>query len=276
MVTRMAPESHARPAVGLPDRWEARLSGTRFALLEHVQATGSTNADLVARVADASDGTVLVTDYQTAGRGRLGRIWDAPPGANLLVSVLLRPDWPPEQHPLITSALAVAAVDALTGLGVPAIIKWPNDLVVEDEPAAGKVAGILAEYTAGPPPAVVIGLGVNLAWPTAGDDAPPGATSLRACGHTVDRWDLLESVLAGFDTRLGDLTAADGPERLRVAHLARSVTVGRQVRVDTPAGSVEGAAVDITLDGSLLVQPEGTAANPVPVAAGDVTHLTYS
>ena len=273
MVTRMAPESHVRPAVGPPDRWEARLTGTRFALLEHVQATGSTNADLVARVADASDGTVLVTDYQSAGRGRLGRIWDAPPGANLLVSVLLRPDWPPEQYPLITPALAVAVVDALTGIGVSAAVKWPNDLVVEDGPAAGKVAGILAEYAAGPPPAVVIGLGVNLAWPTADDDAPPGATSLRACGHTVDRWDLLAVLLAGFDTRLGDLAGAGGPERLREAHLGRSATVGRRVRADTPTGPVEGTAVDIRVDGSLLVRPDGPTDAPVLVAAGDVTHL---
>ena len=269
----MAPESHARPVTGPPDRWEARLTGTRFALLEHVQATGSTNADLVARVADASNGTVLVTDYQSAGRGRLGRIWDAPPGANLLVSVLLRPDWPPEQHPLITPALAVAVVDALTRIGVSAAVKWPNDLVVESGPAAGKLAGILAEYTAGPPPAVVVGIGLNLAWPTAGDEVPPGATSLQACDHTVDRWDLLAVLLAGFDAQLGDLAVAGGPERLREAHLDRSATIGRRVRAETLTGSVEGAAVDIAADGSLLIRPDDPASNPVPLAAGDVIHL---
>ena len=107
--------------------------GTRFVAVEHVKATGSTNADLVARVGDASDGTVLVTDHQTAGRGRLGRTWDAPPGTNLLVSVLLRPTWPPDNHPLVTPTLAVAVVDALVGMGIPTAVKWPNDLVVDDD-----------------------------------------------------------------------------------------------------------------------------------------------
>ena len=273
MVTRMTARTNFSFTGGPPDGWKARLSSTRFAVLEQVVATGSTNADLVARADDADDGTVLVTDHQTAGRGRLGRTWDAPPGTNLLVSVLLRPDWPPENHPLVTPALAVAAVDALAGGGVPAAVKWPNDLVVEDGLALGKVAGILAEYIVGPPEAVVVGLGLNLAWPAAEDDAPPGATSLRARGHTVNRWDLLAVVLAGFDTRLDDLAAAGGPERLREAHLGRSATVGRRVRADTPTGPVEGTAVDISVDGSLLVRPDGAANSLVPVAAGDVTHL---
>ncbi|MEE2630726.1 MAG: biotin--[acetyl-CoA-carboxylase] ligase [Actinomycetota bacterium] len=271
----MTARTNAPLAGGPPDGWEARLSGTRFALLEHVEVTGSTNADLMARSGDAADGTVLVTDHQTAGRGRLGRRWDAPPGANLLVSVLVRPDWPPEIHPLVTPALAVAVVDALAEIGVVAAVKWPNDLVVEGGPAAGKLAGILAEYTSGPPEAVVVGLGLNLVWPTFGDDAPPGATSLRSCGHTVDRWDLLAVVLAGFDTQLGNLAAAGGSERLRAAHLARSATVGRLVRADTPTGTVKGTAVDIAADGSLLVRPDGReAVDPVAVVAGDVTHLS--
>ena len=247
--------------------------GTRFASVEHVETTGSTNADLMARVPEAADGTVRITDHQTAGRGRLGRRWDAPPGANLLVSVLVRPDWPPENHPLVTPALAVATVDALAGMGVPAAVKWPNDLVVEGGPAPGKVAGILAEYSGGPPAAVIIGLGLNLAWPTAGDDAPPGATSLQACGHTVDRWDLLAVLFAGFDAQLADLAVAGGPERLREAHLGRSATIGRRVRAETATGTVEGAAVDISADGSLLIRPDAPASNLVQVTAGDVTHL---
>ena len=269
----MTARTNTTPAGGPPEGWAVRLSGTRFASVEHVEVTGSTNADLVAQAGDADDGTVLVTDHQTAGRGRLGRTWDAPPGTNLLVSVLVRPDWPPENHPLVTPALAVATVDVLVGMGVPAAVKWPNDLVAEGGPAPGKVAGILAEYSSGPPAAVIIGLGLNLAWPTAGDDAPPGATSLRACGHTVDRWDLLAVLLAVFDAQLVDLAAAGGPDRLREAHLGRSATIGRRVRAETATGTVEGAAVDITTDGSLLVRPDDPASSPVPVAAGDITHL---
>ena len=265
MVIRMAPVSHLPP----DGRGLEAHTGTRFGPVEHVPETGSTNADLAARVADAPDGLGRVTDHQTAGRGRLDRRWDAPPGTNLLVSVLVRPRWTADRHPLGTTALAVAAVDALGGLGVGAAVKWPNDVVLVGGPAPGKVAGILAELAAGPPPAVVIGLGLNVDWPLP-DAGPPGAPSLAATGTSVDRGALLSSVLAGFEARLGDLEAADGPERLRAAHWDRSATVGSVVRVEASDGPLVGTAVGLDLDGSLLVD---AGAGPVAVRAGDVVHL---
>ena len=265
MVIRMAPVSHLPP----DGRGLEAPTGTRFGPVEHVPETGSTNADLAARAADAPDGLVRVTDHQTAGRGRLDRRWDAPPGTNLLVSILVRPRWTADRHPLVTTALAVAAVDALVGLGVDAAVKWPNDVVLVGGPAPGKVAGILAELAAGPPPAVVIGLGLNVGWPLPGD-GPPGATSLAATGTSVDRGDLLSSVLAGFEARLGDLEAADGPERLRAAHWDRSATVGSVVRIEASDGPLVGTAVGLDLDGSLLVD---AGDGPVAVRAGDVVHL---
>jgi len=256
-----------------------------------VAETGSTNADLVAGAAVASggsvvmpDGSVLVADHQTAGRGRLDRRWDAPPAANLLFSVLLRPTWDPDRHPLVTTTLAVATVDALGTHGVRAAVKWPNDVLLVGGTAPGKVAGILAELVAGGPVggggsggtfgagsvAIVVGMGVNVGWPALSDDAPPGATSLAAAGHRVDRAELLESVLARFEARLTDLEAPDGPERLRRAHLERSATVGGEVRVDMPDGPITGTAVDLALDGSLLVD---SGDGPVAFRAGDVVHL---
>ena len=275
--------------------------------------TGSTNADLVsgagvgagdsAGAGDLPDGSVLVTDHQTAGRGRLDRRWDAPPGANLLFSVLLRPTWDPDRHPLATATLAVATVEALGTHGVQAAVKWPNDVLLVGGTAPGKVAGILAELVAGGPAggggssvggsggtepsaggsgggsggtfgagsvAIVVGMGVNVGWPALSDDAPPGATSLAAAGHRVDRAELLESVLARFEARLTDLEAPDGPERLRRAHLERSATVGGEVRVDMPDGPITGTAVDLALDGSLLVD---SGDGPVAFRAGDVVHL---
>lgn len=296
MVTRMAPVSHNPPGrgpFGAPD-------GTRFGPVEHVAETGSTNADLVAGAAVASggsvvmpDGSVLVADHQTAGRGRLDRRWDAPPAANLLFSVLLRPTWDPDRHPLVTTTLAVATVDALGTHGVQAAVKWPNDVLLVGGTAPGKVAGILAELVAGGPAgggglipagsgglpdetsggasvAIVVGMGVNVGWPALSDDAPPGATSLAAAGHMIDRAELLESVLARFEARLTDLEAPDGPERLRLAHLERSATVGVEVRVDMPDGPVTGTAVGLALDGSLLVD---SGDGPVSFRAGDVVHL---
>ena len=296
----MAPVSHNPPGrgpFGAP-------GGTRFGPVRHVAETGSTNADLVAGAAVASggsvvmpDGSVLVADHQTAGRGRLDRRWDAPPAANLLFSVLLRPTWDPDRHPLVTTTLAVATVDALGTHGVQAAVKWPNDVLLVGGTASGKVAGILAELVAGGPAvggsggtepsvggsgggsggifgagsvAIVVGMGVNVGWPALSDDAPPGATSLAAAGHRVDRAELLESVLARFEARLTDLEAPDGPERLRRAHLECSATVGGEVRVDMPDGPITGTAVDLALDGSLLVD---SGDGPVAFRAGDVVHL---
>ena len=241
--------------------------------------TGSTNADLVFGAAIVPDGSVLVTDHQTAGRGRLDRRWDALPGANLLFSVLLRPTWDPDRHPLVTAALAVATVEALGTHGVQAAVKWPNDVLLVGGTAPGKVAGILAELVGGErtgsgsgggPVVIVVGMGLNVGWPTVSDDAPPGATSLAAAGCTVDRADLLKSVLTHFDARLTDLEAVDGLECLRRAHLNRSATVGVEVRVDMPEGPVTGTAVGLGLDGSLLVDPGD---GPVTLHAGDVVHL---
>lgn len=276
MVTRMPAKSNPLPLRGPPSGWAARLSSTRFVRADYVATTGSTNADLVDRASHALDGTVLIADYQSAGRGRLERRWDAPPGTNLLVSVLVRPDWGPENHPLITSALAVALVDALVDFGIKTAIKWPNDVVVADPSAgSGKLGGILAEYVAGPPPAVIVGLGVNLAWPRADDDRPIGATSLEACGYQVDRWDLLARVLIAFDTRLAELAGPDGLARLREAHLGRSATVGRRVRADGLAGEVVGTAIDLSLEGELIVEPEGSGkfVDSVAISVADVVHL---
>ena len=266
MVIRMAPVSHLPP----DGRGLEAPTGTRFGPVEHVTETGSTSADLAARVTDAPDGLVRVTDYQTAGRGRLDRRWDAPPGTNLLVSVLVRPRWTANRHPLVTTALAVATVEALVGLGVDAAVKWPNDVVLVGGPAPGKVAGILAELFAGPPPAVVVGLGLNVGWPLPHDDAPPGATSLTAAGTSVAHGDLLDAVLVEFEDRLSDLEAADGPERLRAAHRDRSATVGSEVRVEVADGPLVGTAVGLDLDGSLLVD---AGDGPVAVWAADVVHL---
>ena len=288
----MGPVSHHPPKDPSTDRWLSVAAGTRFTV-EHVAETGSTNADLASGSAAVPDGSVLVADHQTAGRGRLNRRWDALPAANLLFSVLLRPTWDPDRHPLATTTLAVATVDALGTHGVRAAVKWPNDVLLVGGTAPGKVAGILAELVAGGPVggggpaaggsgggsggtfgagsvAIVVGMGVNVGWPALSDDAPPGATSLAAAGHRVDRAELLESVLVRFEARLTDLEAPDGPERLRRVHLERSATVGGEVRVDMPDGPITGTAVDLALDGSLLVD---SGDGPVAFRAGDVVHL---
>ncbi|TML18266.1 MAG: hypothetical protein E6G39_03455 [Actinobacteria bacterium] len=127
------------------------LTVSRFATIEWVAETGSTNSDLSARAADREPRELaLVADHQTAGRGRLDRQWLASPGQSLLLSVLIRPKGPPDRWPLATSAMAVAVADVVAGLGVAdAGIRWPNDVVVDGGRAPGKLAGVLAELVVG-------------------------------------------------------------------------------------------------------------------------------
>ncbi len=251
------------------------MTASRFATIEWVAETGSTNSDLSARAADRRPRELaLVADHQTAGRGRLDRQWLASPGQNLLLSVLIRPQCPPDRWPLATSAMAVAVADVVAGLGVAdAGIRWPNDVVVDGGRAPGKLAGVLAELVVGAqgPAAIVVGLGLNVAWPTDADArASLAATSLVACIDDVpDRGTILAAVLAKFATVLA-LVETD-PHRLRELHLARSLTVGRDVRVARADGTrLEGRAVDIDEAGRIVVRASGV---DEALSAGDVTHL---
>lgn len=258
------------------------LAGTRFAAIQWVESTGSTNADLLAEAAEgAPDGQVLVAEHQTAGRGRLGRTWEAPPGASLLFSVLIRPDLPVQQLPLLTLALAVAASDACDSVaGVRPLLKWPNDLIIGSaETGERKLAGILSESSirGDEVAAVVLGMGINVNWPT---EIPPDlasiATSLNhhlssdRAGTEIDRETLLVAVLKELAAILDRLSDDGGAEALLMRYRHLSATLGRQVRVELGSGALRGLATDVSPDGHLLVELAGEL---VPVAAGDVVHL---
>ena len=196
---------------------------TRFRDIRWFARIDSTNRYLLAEAAlGCRRGVVAVADEQTAGRGRHGRTWTAAPGAALLVSVLLRPDLPPERLHLVTLAAAVAAADAVRAVGgFDARVKWPNDLVVDDR----KLAGILAEADGAG--AVVVGMGLNVR----ADAFPPELADLAtACdlhaARPVDRGDLLVAWLLALDAHLD---ALDG---VVAAAAERSATLGRRVRVE--------------------------------------------
>jgi len=266
---------------------ERQVAAARTWDVRRVAETGSTNTDLLALArGGGAEGIVLVADHQTAGRGRLDRRWEAPPGASLLVSVLLRPPAAVAETVAMTTALAMAE-GVEDACGVRALLKWPNDLVVEVDGRTRKLAGVLAEadwparsQAAGgwspPPPGerltVVVGLGLNVNWP---DELPEElADILTACNHLaggpVDR----EAVLAAFLARLGDrygaLVAGGDPAALVADWRARSATLGRRVRVDLGHEDIEGTAVDFTHEGRLVVD---TADGPRTFSVGDVVHL---
>jgi BirA family transcriptional regulator, biotin operon repressor / biotin---[acetyl-CoA-carboxylase] ligase len=208
----------------------------------------------------APEGLVVVADFQSAGRGRRGRAWVAPPGSSLLVSVLMRPSLAPEQTPIVAMACGVALVDAITHVaGFSPRLKWPNDLVVGDR----KLVGILAERDGD---AVVVGAGVNIEW----QEFPPELTATAtACnleaGHSVDRRALLDAFLVELDRRCADLDGVGD------AYRARLGTLGRRVRVERSGGDVVGRAVGVGDGGELLVEDDH--GEVVEVHVGDVVHL---
>lgn len=235
-------------------------ANTRFGdvrRFDEVESTNTVAANLARE--GAGDGLVVVADHQTAGRGRLGRRWQAPPGTSLLVSVLLRPGPPPGHAHLPMIAMALAASDACEAVcgGVRPLLKWPNDLVVGDR----KVGGILGEATA---ESAVVGLGLNVAWGDV-DPPPPGGSLDGLAGRPVSRDDLLDALLTALADRLAQETAG-----LLDDYRARSATLGRRVAVALWAGKVEGEATGITPDGHLIVD-DGVRVHVI--TAGDVIHL---
>jgi BirA family biotin operon repressor/biotin-[acetyl-CoA-carboxylase] ligase len=211
-----------------------------------VEETGSTNADLLATALERPDRSVLAAKHQTAGKGRLDRRWDAPPGANLLASFLFH-DVPADPGELMRR-VALAAVDACCAVaGVDVSLKWPNDLMVGEQ----KLAGILAErHQDGP---VVVGIGLNVGW------APDGAARL---GDGADPLDVLRAILDAYDALPADI----GP-RYREA----MSTIGRTVRVERPDGVLEGFATDVEPDGRLVVVDACAVSHRL--AVGDVVHV---
>ncbi len=264
--------------------------GGLWQAVEVADRTGSTNADLLARaLAGAPEGVVLAAEEQSAGRGRMGRTWVAPPRAALTFSLLVRPAAvPPARRgwlPLLTGVAVASAVTAVTG--VQTRLKWPNDVLA----GPAKLGGILAEATGD---AVVVGVGLNVS-AEPGELPPPGpgalaATSLRIAASAApqiaapaapaapavpEREPLLIAILAGFERWYQAWYRADGdPERcgLRAGYTELSGTIGRRVRAELPSGQVlSGLAVGVDPDGRLLLRvPSGAV---VPVASGDVVHL---
>lgn len=249
------------------DLLRAAVSETEWRRLDVVEETGSTNADLIARAADGEDiaGAVLLAEYQSAGRGRHGRTWSAPPRSQISMSVAV--DTAGVQPagwgwlPLLTGLVVVQTV---RDLGVDAHLKWPNDVLV----GSGKVAGTLAEVA---DQTVVIGLGLNVSF--TGDELPdPNAVSLAMLGHYADRNELAISLLRSLSTRLARWRAADGADaELAADYRNSSATIGTRVRAILPGGSeIVGIAAGVDDTGRLIVDEDGAT---TAVSAGDITHL---
>lgn len=250
--------------------------GALWSELEVVETTGSTNSDLAgrARSGESAEGTVLVAEEQTAGRGRLERSWTAPPRSGLFFSVYLEPgDVPVERWGWVPLLAGVAAATGLArSAGVDMSLKWPNDLLVTVEGEERKAGGILGEFAGD---GIVVGLGINVS--LRADELPaPTAGSLALAGAvSTDRETLLRAVLRSLEHWYGEWRAAGGDAAasgLQAAYAAGCATLDRTVRAELPGGnSLVGRAVAVDGDGRLVLSTDEGLQQPV--SAGDIVHL---
>lgn len=233
--------------------------------IDYTEETGSTNADLVkAALEGAPEWSAAVTEFQSAGRGRHGRVWTAPPMSQVTLSILIRPTDVDRlgTMPLVTG---LALIDVLTPT-YNATLKWPNDVLIEGR----KVCGILAEVAQfQPSPAIVIGLGLNVSL-TQEELPVPHAISLEMVGDEVDRTELTGAVLLALKNRLTQWMNND--PALMDDYRQVCSSIGQQVRVHLPGDKeLLGECVGVADDGLIQVRSEDGETHAI--AAGDVVHL---
>lgn len=262
-----------------------RLRAVGYADVEVVESTGSTNSDLGARQ-DAPNGTVLLAEEQTAGRGRMNRPWSAPARSQVITSISFTlPEIPAERLgllPLLVGLSIGRGVREITG--VPAELKWPNDVLVDGR----KLVGILVEAPqVHGVPRVVVGFGLNydltreelpvphatsLALETAASATPEDELRDNTVPALVSREDLIVGILLRLQEDLDRFRNLGGaPEAFLSRYKQLSATLGAHVRVKLPQEEIlEGVAVDFAPGGELVVEKENTRHE---VSAGDVIHV---
>ena len=253
---------------------------------ERFAVVGSTNDVVRGWLAEGTPEVCLaVADEQSAGRGRNGRAWEAPPGAALLLSLGFRPTWlEPEQVWRLAATVSLAMADAaedVAGLPDRAIsLKWPNDLyaAVAGEVEPRKLAGVLGETDGlgGPDPRAVIGIGVNADWPA--EAFPPDLagtmTSLREASHgrPIDLAMLLDAFRSRLEVRIESLRGG----RFDVADwTGRQLTTGREIELEQPDGTRtrhRALGVDLASAG-LIVEDTTTAAGERIVHVGEIRRV---
>jgi len=225
----------------------------------------------------ASHGTVVLADCQTAGKGRQGRFWHSPAGKNLYFSIVLtQPAYQAHASwlPLVTGIALAETLELISGLSIS--LKWPNDIIIRDK----KLAGILCEARQNGDGtwAAVVGIGININ-NNQGDfpeELQGTATSLRLESHRqYDRLPLLAAFLKNVETHYERLSSAN-VDAIRAEYMKRCITLRRSIEIQLHSGNrVEGVAVDIGHDGELRIIPSESHGNQTIMAirSGDVIHV---
>ena len=261
----------SRPDLLLPEEIRAGLATQLLGKqIVHFYDTSSTNNEAKRLAADdAVEGTIVVSEAQTLGRGRFNRGWFSPPGGGVWVSVILRPPFPPQEAPKCTLMAAVATVEAIReASGLNCGIKWPNDILWQGR----KLVGILTEMSAEMDAInfVVLGIGINVSLQES--DFPEelrniGASVSMGAEREVSRVEVLQKLLERLEYWY-QVVKQEGFEPVLEAWRRESVTLGQPVRVLAGEETYDGVAEELAEDGSLLVRTEKGLRR---VLAGDVS-----
>ena len=236
--------------------------------VEHFEEINSTNTYVAVKAKEgASEGLVARADYQSAGRGRLDRTWQAPPRSALMCSILLSPPTSPNEMQLVVAAVALSARSALGTLcNVYPQLKWPNDLIVDDK----KIAGLLAEVVAlENSMSIVAGIGINL---TDSPEGLPATNALKVSGVTITPEEVLEKLLEELNIRRGLLDTDAGRAMLRSEYVSVLETIGRTVIVEQSDTTFPALATGIDETGRLILNAAG---EEKIISVGDVVHVRH-
>ena len=244
---------------------ETRIFGRKTFLFSSIDSTNTFAKTLA--LDGASEGTVVVADHQTVGRGRLNRAWLSEPGMSLLFSLIVRPTMNPERLGVLSLMAAVAVVQGICDITpIELESKWPNDVLIKGK----KICGILLEsvFQNLELVGVIIGVGLNVNQTVFVDELRDKATSLKlTLGRSVDRNTILALVLKRMEN-LYEILQAGGHEHILELWKVHTKMLGKGIKISQRGTTIEGIAKSVGANGELIIQSDGVEAK---VFAGDVT-----
>ncbi len=244
-----------------------KIFGNRIFFFKSIKSTMDYAKKLAER--DEPEGTVVIADYQSHGRGRFGRVWKAEPGENILMSIILRPEIPLEKFGVIPFLCAISVAEAIEkNAKVNITTKWPNDLLINGK----KFCGILMEVsiTADKGDFAILGIGVNVNQVQFPKEIQDYATSLRlATGKLYNRTMLIQDILRSFETDYIELNRNKDFNSVISKWKKRCEMLGKEIMVIQNGKTIKGKAIDIEERGFLLLEVEGSKV--LKLSSGDAT-----
>lgn len=220
--------------------------------IEHLDTIDSTNEHAKRIAINSVDGTVILSEHQDMGKGRLGRRWDSKPHEGIWMSIILKPDMEPFKAPFITLIAGASVTKALNNLGANTLIKWPNDVILNGK----KICGILTELSAEIERTnyVVLGIGINVKIMDFEQEIADKATSLYKEGYMLSRVDIVRNVLTEFEKLYLDYTVNNSKEKTLKICRDYSAIIDKNIYVLKGDNRELVKCLDINEEGNLLVQ----------------------